>query len=109
MNVKDWKLKLRYGKMTTPFTHFTILGNSEIGEVTEGFSCRPGPGYVGMKIWATDTQEAADIFFDIGSKVGFVPYNKVEVYETDAEEPPREKPYAYDITFMPYDENESEQ
>lgn len=105
MNLKDWKLKLRYGKISTPYKHFTVLGNCNIGELQETFSCRPGPAYVAIKIWATDTQEAANIFFDLGEQIGFIPFKDVEVYDTEAVQPPRENPYAYDISFSPYDEN----
>lgn len=102
MGLKDWKLKLRYGKITIPFKHFTVIGNCEVGELITGYFCRPGPAYVAMKIWATDSQEAADIFFSVGEQIGFSPYDKVEIFSTDAIEPPQEKPYGYDINFTPY-------
>lgn len=105
MSLKDWKLKLRYGKTTTPFKHFTVLGNCEIGELVDGFSCRPGLAVVAMKTWATDTDQAADIFFSIGRQVGFTPLDKVEIYDTDASEPSKEEPYGYDINFTPYDDS----
>lgn len=106
MDLKDWKLKLRYGKMTTPFQHFTVIGDCEIGSLIDGFECKPGPAYVGIKIWATDTQEAADVFFSIGSQIGFTPYDEVEIYSSEAIEPPKEEPYGYDITFTPYNDED---
>lgn len=69
MGIKDWKLKLRYGKITTPFKYFTVIGNCEVGVLSDDFSCRPGPAYVALKTWAKDTQEAADIFFSVCKQV----------------------------------------
>lgn len=37
-NLKDWKLKLRYGKETTPFRHFTVLANGVVDELSEGLN-----------------------------------------------------------------------
>ncbi|MET4084091.1 hypothetical protein ABIB40_004065 [Pedobacter sp. UYP30] len=104
MDLKNWKLKLRYGKTSTPFKHFTVIGNCEVGDLIDSHSCRPGPAYVGVKIWATVDQEAADIFFSIGKQIGFTPYDKVEIYITEAVKPPKNEPYGYDINFTPYGE-----
>ena len=35
----DWKLKLRYGKESTPFTHFTVLGAGKVLDDSHGFDC----------------------------------------------------------------------
>jgi len=102
MSFKDWKLKLRYGKTKTLFKHYTVIGNCEIGDLDENFSCPKGQAYVGMKIWALNTQEAADVFYSVGEQIGFTPIDKVEVFDTDAVQPPQEEAYAYDITFTPY-------
>lgn len=109
MGLKDWKLKLRYGKITTPFKHFTVIGNCEVGELIDGFSCRSGPAHVAAKTWAKDDQEAADIFFSIGRQIGFEPYDKVEIFETEAVEPPKNEPFGYDINFTPYDESDQDE
>jgi len=84
---------------------FTFLS---VGELVERFSCRPGLAYVGIKTWAKDTQEAADIFFSIGEQIGFEPLDKVEIFSTDPVEPPKDEPYGYDINFTPYDEQDIE-
>jgi hypothetical protein len=102
---KNWKLKLRYGKIVTDFKHFTVLADGVVGDLVEGFECRPGRAWMAMKIWAADSSESADMIQAIGSQIGFVVDGKIHVYETEPSEPPREKSYGYDIGFTPYDEN----
>jgi hypothetical protein len=102
MSLKDWKLKLRYGKATTPYKHFTVLGPCIVGQLDENFSCPPGNAYVGVKTWATTTDQAAEIFESIGRQIGYEPIDKVEVFTTDAVQPPKDEPYGYDIQFTPY-------
>jgi len=68
---KDWKLKLRYGKLQTPFQHFTVLAEGIVGDLEEGFSCSAGSAWMGMKVWATDSEEAADMIQVIGENIGF--------------------------------------
>ncbi|MFT3896337.1 MAG: hypothetical protein QM719_01330 [Thermomonas sp.] len=100
---KDWKLKLRYGRISTPYKHFTIVADGVSREMAEGFECRPGPAVMAMKGWATDVDEAVDMIRFVGEKIGFSVSGKVEVYDTEPEDPPREKPFGYDISFVPYD------
>ncbi len=38
---KDWKLKLRYGKLQTPYQHFTLIAKGIVGELADGFSSIP--------------------------------------------------------------------
>lgn len=102
---KDWKLKLRYGKLTTPYQHFTVLGDGVVGELTDGFECRPGRAWMAMKAWATDTDEAADMLRVIGEQIGFTLNGRIEVYETEPDQPPGRNPHGYDINFTPYDED----
>lgn len=45
----DWKLKLRYGKLSTNFSHFTVLADGVAGRLSDGFDCRPGPAWMAMK------------------------------------------------------------
>lgn len=101
---KDWKLKLRYGRLQTPYTHYTVLADGEVRELAEGFNCRPGKAWMGMKAWATSTGESVDMIKAIGEQIGFLVTGSIEVYSTDPVEPPRENPYGYDIQFTPYDE-----
>ena len=99
---KDWKLKLRYGKLYTEFSHYTVLADGEVGDLADGFECRPGRAWMAMKTWATNTGESADMIKVIGEQIGFEVTGKIEVYETEPSEPPQENPHAYDIMFTPY-------
>ena len=67
----DWKLELRYGKEHTPFIHFTVLGNGEVFDNTHGFDCPLWPAVMAIKVWAVDTNQAADMLNVIGEQVGF--------------------------------------
>lgn len=99
----NWKLDLRYGRTSTPFRHFTLIADGVVGDLVEGFSCRSGPAVMAMKTWASDADEAADMATSIGRQIGFSVSGKIEVFETDAEQPPRQNPHGYAIGFTPYD------
>lgn len=104
--IKDWKLKLRYGRLTTNFKHFTVLADGEVGELIEGFDCRPGRAWMSMKVWAADADEAVDLIDLVGKDVGFTVDGRTHVYTTEPTEPPRERPCAYDIKFSSYNRDE---
>lgn len=99
---KNWKLDLRYGRIVTPYKHFTAIADGVVGELEEGFRCRPGPAVMAMKTWASDADESCDMVRSIGKQIGFSTTGKIEIYETDAEQPPGDNPHGYDITFTPY-------
>jgi hypothetical protein len=101
---KDWKLKLRYGKLKTPYKHFTAIANGEVVEIVEDFDYKLGKAYMGMKTWASSADEIADMIKVIGKQIGFNVSGNIEVYETEAKEPPKENPYGYDIKFTPYND-----
>lgn len=101
---KDWKLKLRYGKLTTPYSHYTVLADGEVRELAEGFECRPGKAWMAMKTWSMSTEESSDMIRVIGEQIGFIVTGKIEVYSTEPVEPPGENPFGYDIKFTSYDE-----
>jgi hypothetical protein len=104
---KNWKLKLRYG-VKTPFQHFTLLADGVVGDLMDGFSCRPGKAIMAMKVWASSTDEAFDMIRTIGEQIGFTVTGRIKLYETLPDSPPRENPHGYGITFTPYD-HEQEQ
>ena len=58
----DWKLRLRYGRLETPYSHFTLLGAGELRDAVEWSDCPPGPAILGMKIWASSHDEAFAVF-----------------------------------------------
>ncbi len=102
---RNWKLELRYGRMVTPYKHFTAIADGVVGELQDGFECRPGPAVMSIKTWATDADESAHMARIIGQQIGFSATGKIEIYETEAEQPPGENPHGYDINFVPYNED----
>lgn len=99
----SWKLKLRFGKIKTPFQHFTAIAEGIVGELIEGFECPSGSAFMGMKTWATDAEESADMVRVIGEDIGFMITGQIMVYESEPQKPPRESPFGYDIQFTPFD------
>ena len=76
---KDWKLKLRYGKLETPYKHFTVIAEGIAEELEEGFKCPPGDAFMGMKTWASSYDEVADMVQVIGKQIGFNVTGKIEI------------------------------
>lgn len=101
---KDWKLKLRYGKNNTPYKHYTVLADGVVENLQDGFDCRPGRAWMAMKAWAVDADESIDMIQAIGKQIGFTVDGKIHVHDTEPGQPPRDRPYGYDISFTPYDE-----
>ena len=99
----DWKLKLRYGKIKTEFQHFSTIAEGVVGNLVEGFSCRPGSAVMGMKVWASTTDEASDMARAIGKQIGFTVTGRIQIYTTEPEQPPGENPHGYSIKFTPFD------
>ena len=104
---KDWKLKLRYGKLKTPYQHYTAIAEGVVSEEMEDFSCPPGKAFMGMKTWASSTDESADMIQAIGEQIGFTVTGRIQIYETEPTQPPRDDPYGYDINFTPFDSDDA--
>ncbi len=104
MTSKNWKLELKYGRLKTPYQHFVVIADGVAGALTDGFECRKGPAFMSMKAWATDADEATEMASSIGGRIGFEVQGRVYVYDSDPVNPPRDTPFAYDISFKPYDE-----
>ena len=102
-NENDWKLKLRYGKEATPYTHYTVLAEGKCGEMIDGFACPKGNAFMGIKVWASDLDEAPLMAKSIGAQIGFEVTGEIQTYETEPKEPPKDNPYGYDIQFTPYE------
>lgn len=100
--MKDWKLKLRYGKLKSPFSHYTIIAPVLIDKLNEEHNAQSGKAYVGLKIWAENVDEAASMFQNFADVAHFEITGNIELYETDPREPPTEKPYSYGVTFSYY-------
>ena len=101
---KDWKLKLRYGKLTTPYNNYTLIAEGIVNELSDGFQCRPGNAFMGMKLWANSEEEAIDMIKSIGRQIGFSVTGEIQLFNSEPEEPPSDKPYGYGINFHSFDE-----
>ncbi|MFC5755276.1 MULTISPECIES: hypothetical protein [unclassified Rhizobium] len=101
--LKNWKLKLRYGKLKTAFRHFTVIADGEIAEANPDFETTEGAAaFFSMHAWAADGDEATDMAVKIGRHVGFNATGRIYLYSTDPQEPPRDQPFAYGLNFHQY-------
>jgi hypothetical protein len=105
---KDWKLKLRYGELTTPYHHYTAIAEGVVGELADGFVCPPGSAFMAIKTWAASTDESSDMITAIGRQIGFTVAGNIQVYETEPVQRPRDNPFGYDINFTPFDADAGE-
>ena len=101
----NWKSLYQSGKLNTPYKHYSVIVDGVAGARAEEFGGRPGPAFLVMKIWASSTKEAAHMARLFADRAGFELRGKIEVYNTEPSEPPRDQPHAYDIKFTPYDSN----
>jgi hypothetical protein len=99
---KDWKLKLRYGKLQTPYKHYTLIGEGFAEKFIEDFACPPGSAFMGIKVWASSHEEAANLIQSVAQDIGFSITGDIEIYDSDPEEPPTGNPYGYEIKFTPF-------
>ena len=105
----DWKLKLKYGRLKTPYSHFTIIAEGKVTADVNEFGCAKGSAFMGMKTWASSADEACDMARSIGRQIAFEVTGRIQVYDTAPEEPPRANPHGYDIKFTRFqDEDDKE-
>ncbi|QSX32359.1 hypothetical protein JYB87_11330 [Shewanella avicenniae] len=88
---------------TTEFSHFTVLGDGIVGELQDGFECPRGPAIMTMKTWALNADQSADMLDVIGRQIGFEIIGDIQIFETEPECAPSDKPFGYGINFTPYD------
>jgi hypothetical protein len=100
---RNWKLKLRYGRLKTPFQHFTVIAEGVAGDLMDGFSCRPGSTFMSMKVWASSSEESIEMIRAIGKQIGFTVTGRTYVYETEPTSPPKANPHGYEIKFTSFD------
>jgi hypothetical protein len=103
---RNWKLKLRFGKIKTPYKHFTVIAEGTAREEMKDFSCPPGKAFMAMKTWSSSPDESGHMAQVIGEQIGFDVTGKVEIYETEPTQPPSEHPRGYDIQFTPFSNND---
>jgi hypothetical protein len=101
--VKNWKLKLRYGRAKTQFRHFTVLADGDVTEANADLKTQVGPAFFGMSVWASDSDEAIDMAQVIGKHLGFACTRNIYVYDTEPAEPPGDEPRGYNLNFTPYE------
>lgn len=89
----------------TDFTHYSLIADGRLVEDNATFDMEKGPAVIGLKVWAEDTDQAADMIIAFANHQGFKIADRIEVYETEPERPAEDRPYAYNINFTPYDED----
>ncbi|MFT5774194.1 hypothetical protein [Hyphomonas sp.] len=100
----DWKLQPRFGQTDTDFTHYAMVADGRVVEPNADFKTEAGPSVLSMKAWAKDPDEAGDMIVAISNHLGFKIADKVDIYATDPDAPPKDKPFGYDLKFTPYAE-----
>jgi len=91
------------GQIKTPYSHYSVVAEGVVENLSDGFSGRPGTPFTGMRVWASPAEEATDMIRVIGSQVGFTVTGRTYVYDTEPTEPPGEDPRGYAIDFTPFD------
>ena len=99
---KNWKLKLRYGGLTTPYHHYSLIVDGEVLEETERNGAAHGPAVMGFKCWSASHEEAFDMAEFFAGEFCFSITGRIELYDTEPKEPLRDKPYGYDFGFNSY-------
>lgn len=99
---EDWKALYKDGKLNTPFKHFSVIADGVAGPGAAQHGGKPGPSWLGMRLWAGSTEEAIQMFRRYAEEVGFAVKGKIDVYDTEPMEPPREAPHFYSVRFTPY-------
>ena len=99
----NWKLMLRYGRLKTPYEHFTVLADVRVIEGDADLGSQVGPAWLGMKVWAESADAAADLVGAIAPQVGADLGGRVEVYSSEPHRPPQDEPFAYDLSFVAYE------
>ena len=104
---RDWKLKLRYGRLETAFQPFTVIVEVVAETPSEQNPDVLGPAFMGFSCWAEDTDQAADMarFFARTFGCSLPEHSKIEIFETDPKEPPRARPHGYAFNWTPIPED----
>ncbi|OWV83950.1 hypothetical protein ATY75_05115 [Rhizobium sp. N122] len=101
--LKNWRLKLRYGKLKTAFRHFAVIADGEVVTSNVDFGTTAGSAaFFSMQAWAIDSEQATDMVVRIGRDVGFEASGRVYVYSTEPQQPPGQNPHAYGLNFRQY-------
>ena len=98
----NWKLLLRYGRLKTPYEHFTVLADVRVLEGDEELGSGVGPAWLSMKVWAASADDAAEFVGAMAPLLGAEVRGRVEAYSSEPAEPPQDEPFAYDPRFTAY-------
>ena len=79
--------------LMTEFTHYTLIADGHVFEPNAEYATDIGPCIMGMKVWAADADQAADMIVVIGKRLGF---------KADGELPAEDQPFGYDVQFTTY-------
>lgn len=96
------RLKSRHGLLMTEFTHFTLIADGHVFEPNENYGTEIGACIMGMKVWAEDAEQAADMIVQIGKRLGFKVDGELQVYQTEPEIAAEDQPFGYDVQFTSY-------
>jgi hypothetical protein len=94
---------LRYGRLETPYEHFTVLADVRVIEGDADLGSQVGLAWLSMKVWALSADAAADLIGAIAPQMGAEVHGSVDVYSSEPVEPPRDEPFAYDPNFVAYE------
>jgi hypothetical protein len=99
----NWKLLLRYGRLKTPYEHFTVLADVRVMEGDADLGSQVGPAWLSMNVWAASADAAADLVDAIAPQVGAEVRGRVQVHSSEPDRPPQDEPFAYDPSFVAYE------
>ena len=104
---KDWKLRLRYGRLETPYRHYTVIAEGVVSEEIADLQCPAGKAFMAMKAWAASADESADMIQAVGEQMGFTVTGRIHIYQTEPTRPPGPDPFGYDVNFTPFGADDS--
>ncbi|MAN66899.1 MAG: hypothetical protein CME91_09660 [Hyphomonadaceae bacterium] len=94
--------------LMTEFTHYTLIADGHVFEPNAEYATDIGPCIMGMKVWAADADQAADMIVVIGKRLGFKADGELQVFVTEGEVPAEDQPFGYDVQFTTYSDIEDE-
>jgi hypothetical protein len=93
-----WRLKLRYGRLKTAFSHHAILMDG----VPDAAVQSDMRGFFAISIWAPSSDEAIAMARCAAETMGFRPDGRTYVYAAEPREPPLARPHGYGVTISRY-------
>jgi hypothetical protein len=99
----NWRLLLRSGRLKTPYEHFAVIADVQVIEANADLGSQVGPAWMGVGVWASSAQAAADFICNIPPQGGWEVRGEVKVYKTEPDEPPQDMPFAYNFNFAAYE------